>query len=250
MTSLRFFIDVDRFEVGETVFLEGSEFHHIRAVVRIQEEEEVALVNGKGWFAKGRVEALERHRCAIRILSCEHKQAPAPKLYLGISLLRPNHLDFAIEKGTEVGVDRFILFPADKSERKEASPSMKRRLDAIITAAVKQSGRGFRPEVQEARGLQEAFSMLPAPRLFADLQEQALSLSKHLEGLSCDKPLSILIGPESGWSDGEKALLLKEGSPVHLHANVLRAETAAVVAAYTASLWFHNLSHPSPQEAE
>jgi 16S rRNA (uracil1498-N3)-methyltransferase len=236
MTCLRFFIDNDGFEVGEMVFLEGGEFHHIRAVVRIQEGEEVSLVNGKGGCAKGYVEAVERHRCVIRILSSEQKEAPKAKLFLGLSLLRPNHLDFAIEKGTEVGVDQFILFPGDKSERKDASPSMKRRLDAIITAAMKQSGRNFRPEVQEARSLQDAVLLLPAPRIFADLQEGAIPLPKRLETCSKNEPISILIGPESGWSDEEKDFLLKEGPPVLLHSNVLRAETAAVVAAYTASL--------------
>jgi 16S rRNA (uracil1498-N3)-methyltransferase len=235
MTSLRFFVDVEGFEVGEKVSLEGSEFHHIRAVVRIQEGEAVSLVNGKGWFAKGIVDAMERHRCVIRILSSEHIETPKAKLFIGLSILRPNHLDFAIEKGAEVGVDQFILFPTDKSERKDSSPSMRRRLDAIITAATKQSGRGFRPEVHEVRSLQDAFLLLPAPRLFADLQKGAIPLPRRLEEIPKDSPLSILIGPESGWSDAERALLIKEGSPVLLHPNVLRAETAVVVAAYAAS---------------
>ncbi len=240
MTRLRFFIDVDGFTVGETVFLEGAEFHHLRGVVRIAEGEEVFLVNGRGWVAKGTVEAVERHRCVIRILSSEHTQAPSAKLFLGVSLLRPNHLDFAIEKGCEVGVDQFVLFPADKSERKESSPALRRRLDSIITAAMKQSGRVFRPEVQEASSLKEALLLLPSPRLFADLHEGAVLLSKRLEELSKENPLSLLIGPESGWSDDERKLLLVEGPPVLLHTNVLRAETAAIVAAYTASLWFQS----------
>lgn len=241
MTHLRFFIDIEQFVDGDSVFLEGSEFHHIRSVVRIVEGEEVPLVNGKGGFARGVVESVERHRCRIRVLSSEHKEKPQAKLFLGLSILRPNHLDFAIEKGTEVGVDTFVLFPGDKSEKKEISSSMRRRLDAIITAAMKQSGRNFCPAIQEAASLEDAFVYLPSPRLFADLQEEAAPLVKRLHELPKESPVSLLIGPESGWSEEERRLLRKEGPPVLLHSNVLRAETAAIVAAYTASVWIQSL---------
>jgi 16S rRNA (uracil1498-N3)-methyltransferase len=226
---------MDPFLVGECVSLEGKEFHHVRGVVRIEEGEEVALINGKGGYAIGCVEAIERHSCRIRILSCTQKEAPRAKVYMGLSFLRPQHLDFAIEKGTEVGVDTFILFPGDRSERKEESPSMIRRLGALITASTKQSGRCFSPEVRVVRSIREALCLLPSPRLWADLQEGALPLSKRVEHLSLQESVSVLIGPESGWSEAEKTLLSLEGPPVLLHKNVLRAETAAVVAAYTVS---------------
>ena len=235
MTTLRFFIDVERFVEGDIVCLEDKEFHHARDVVRIEKGESIPLINGKGSSALGRVEAIERHRCLILILNVTQEKKPTPRLYLGLSLLRPGHLDFAIEKGTEVGVDHFVLFPSDKSEKKELFPSMIRRLDALITAATKQSGRTFRPEISHASSLKEALLLLPTPHLWADLHEEALPLKEKLEILSPTIPLSILIGPESGWSDDEKRLLLHEGPPVLLHHNVLRAETAAVVAAYTIS---------------
>jgi 16S rRNA (uracil1498-N3)-methyltransferase len=238
MTGLRFFIDTDGFTVGESLLIEGAEFHHICDVIRAQPGEELFLLNGQGWIAKGIIEDIGRHRCTVRILFAEQKEAPPPQLFLGLSLLRPNHLEFAIEKGTEVGVDQFILFPTDKSERKDSSPSMRRRLSSIITAAMKQSGRTFRPEVKEANSLAEALLMLPSPRLFADLQEKAPFLSDYLKQASCESPLSVLIGPESGWSDREKGILQKDGCPVLLHSNVLRAETAAVVAAYTVAVFF------------
>lgn len=236
MTSLRFFIDVDGFSVGETLFLEGKEFHHVRDVVRIEQGEEVALVNGRGGCAVGIVERVDRHRCGIRILSCTQEEAPVARIFLGLCFLRPNHLDFAIEKGTEVGVDTFVLFPGDRSERREESSAMRRRLSSLITASTKQSGRMFSPQVHIARSMEEALLHLPSPRLWADLQEGAPLLSQKVGSLAKERPVSILIGPESGWSEAEKTLLSKEGEPVLLHRNVLRAETAAVVAAYTVSV--------------
>ena len=111
---------------------------------------------------------------------------------------------------------------------------MRRRRDALITAAVKQSGREFRPEVTEARSLEEALALLPPPRFFADLYEGAVPFSEALHAIPKGSSLSLLIGPESGWSDNERKTLRAEAVPVLLHPHVLRAETAAVVAAYTA----------------
>jgi 16S rRNA (uracil1498-N3)-methyltransferase len=235
VTHFHFFIDAEELSPGAIVTLEGPEFHHARDVLRIGPEESVNLINGRGSIASGVVEAIERHRCLIRILSSERHDPPSTLLSLGLSLLRPNHLDFAIEKGTEVGVDRFVLFHADRSERKDLPPSLQRRLDSILIAATKQSGRLFLPQICFASSLAEALTLLPSPHLWADLSVNATSLASRLSTLHSDQTPSILIGPESGWSDREREILSKNETPVLLHSNVLRAETAAIVGAYVLS---------------
>ena len=233
MTHFHFFIDTEELSVGSIAVLEGPEFHHARDVLRIGPHESVSLINGRGAMATGTVESLERHKALVRILSSERLSPPPNPLCLGLSFLRPNHLDFALEKGTEVGVDRFILFQADRSERKELSSSFHRRLDALLIAATKQSGRFFLPQVCIAASLEQALTLFPSPPLWADLSADATSLA---EKLGHDQHFCLLIGPESGWSDRERSILSKNGPPVLLHSNVLRAETAAIVGAYTLSL--------------
>ena len=235
MTHFHFFIDADRVETGAIVLFEGPEFHHARDVLRIGPGESVTLINGRGLLATGVIESIDRRHGTVRILSSEQHTSPPP-ISLGLGLLRFSHLDLAIEKGTEVGVDRFVLFLADRSERREVSPSIHRRLDAILASATKQSGRLFRPQVTFVSSLSEALPLLSQPLLWADPAAGARPLSLALETLPHHQPLSILIGPESGWSDREKALLLNQGPPILLHANILRAETAAIVGAYALSL--------------
>lgn len=235
MTHFHFFIQAEEFTPGAIVTLEGPEFHHARDVLRIGPEESVDLINGRGCLASGIVESIERHRCLIRILSSATHEPPKTLLCLGLSLLRPNHLDFAIEKGTEVGVDRFVLFHADRSDRKDLPPSIHRRLEALLIAATKQSGRLFLPQICFAPSVAEALTLLPSPHLWADLSVNATSLASRLTSLPSDRSPSILIGPESGWSDREREVLSKSGPPVLLHTNVLRAETAAIVGAYELS---------------
>ena len=229
MTHFHFYIDTEELLPGAFVTLEGPEFHHARDVLRIEPGESVTLINGRGLIASGVVEAFERRLCRIRVLSSE-RTAPLPPVCLGLSLLRPNHLDIAIEKGTEVGVDLFVLFQAERSERRPISPSLTRRLEALLTAATKQSGRLFRPQLRFASSLAEALSLLPAPILWADLSSDASPILSRLTTLQ--QPPSILIGPESGWSENERAVLSAYGPPVLLHETVLRAETAAIIGAY------------------
>ena len=231
MTHFHFYIDVEEILPGAVVALEESEFHHAKDVLRIGLGESVTLINGRGLVATGMVEVFERRRCLLRILSSERKTHPPP-VCLGLSLLRPNHLDIAIEKGTEVGVDLFVLFPAERSELKGVSSSLERRLEALLTAATKQSGRLFRPRIRMASSLSEALNLLSPPVLWADLSSDAVSLPSGLATISSPKPPSLLIGPESGWSDKERSLFLAYGPPILLHENVLRAETAAIVGAY------------------
>ena len=238
MTHFHFFIDIEEFSPDALVTLEGPEFHHARDVLRIGPDESVDLINGRGWIASGVVQSIERHRCLIRILSAKSQAAPKTLLCLGLSLLRPNHLDFAIEKGTEVGVDRFVLFHADRSDRKDLPPSIHRRLEALLIAASKQSGRLFLPQICFASSLAEALTLLPSPHLWADLSADATSLALRLASIPSDQTPSILIGPESGWSDRERGVLSKKEAPVLLHTNVLRAETAAIVGAYALSQQF------------
>ena len=235
MTHLRFFVDVDRFSEGDCVVLEEKEFHHARDVIRIGPHERIMLINGRGWTACGVVEKVDRHQCVVRIQSSMSASPPPLRVVLGISLLRPSHLDFAIEKGTELGVDRFVLFPAHKSDIRRVSLATERRLHAIAIAATKQSGRLFLPEIISASSLRAALDLLPSPRFWGDLDEKASSLAESLTNLPDASSSSILIGPESGWSNEEKHALCSEGQPVRLHHLVLRAETAAIVAAYAAS---------------
>jgi 16S rRNA (uracil1498-N3)-methyltransferase len=236
MTHLRFFVDNGQFSEGDLVYLEDKEFHHARDVVRVGTGESIVLINGHGGLASGIVESIERHRCTVRVTSATQERRVPSRLFLAISLLRPSHLDFAIEKATELGIDAFVIFPSQKSEKHECSTSMQRRLSSIAVAATKQSGRLFLPEITTASSLQEALSLLPSPHFWADLGEDALPIQEVLAQCQSTQPHSLLIGPESGWSTKEQAMLRHERPPVRLHHLVLRAETAAIVAAYAMSL--------------
>ena len=241
MGCYRFFVDVGSFTSQEEIVLEGSEAHHARRVMRVEIGDRVSLVNGKGWHARATVEAVEKRKLLFRVLSCEEVEPPSTELWLGLANLRSNHLDFAIEKGVEVGVDHFVLFIADGSEIKAISEARQRRICALIQAAVKQCGRIFSPKIQIVHRVKQALQIMPKQMLWAHLSDKTKTLSSELGNLDRKRSVCLCIGPEKGWSDREVALLGEHGQSVSLHENVLRSETAAIVGSYEIARWFCNL---------
>lgn len=236
MPSNTFFLESPLAE-GEVLSLEDEEFHHAKAVMRVSKGETLHLVNGKGVEAEGSIQSIEKKSLSLLILSRVEHTPKIQRLTLGVPLLRASHLDFVIEKGVELGVDQFLLFPADLSERKEWSPALQRRLKAICVAALKQSGRLFLPELTYKNSLKEAFLFAPRPLVWADISSEAKTLENRLQGEKERKELSLFIGPEAGWSIKEKKLFNESGPPIWLHDTILRAETAGMIGAYAGFCW-------------
>ena len=231
MGAYRFFIDVDSFEVGQELELSHEEAHHMTRVMRVAPGDKISLTNGKRWQAQAvSLEELGR----VRVLSCKKTSSSLRPICLVLSMLRPAHLDIAVEKAVELGVETILLYIADKSEVKVVSESRERRLQTLITAAIKQCGRTDRPSLQVTTSLEKAISFQEYPVLWADLRAGAVPLIEKMKEV--EGGVTVCIGPESGWSKPEVKLLSEKGSAVVLHSNVLRAETAAIVACSIAGL--------------
>lgn len=233
MPSGCFFLE-DQLEAGRRYTLAGDEWVHAKRVTRARVGDDVVLVNGEGVSAQALVRVMDRDSLQLEVLSITVQLRPATTLILGIPFLR--HIDFVVEKGVELGVDTFCLFPAERSERAEASASAQRRLRALTIAAIKQSGRAFLPKLCYCGSLQEAIAVAPRPLVWAQKAVHAQPLEQLPGESTC---LSLFVGPESGWSDNEQTLLANAGPAVLLHDTILRAETAAIVGAYAGFCWLN-----------
>jgi 16S rRNA (uracil1498-N3)-methyltransferase len=217
----RFFID-DSFSLS-SVALKGSEFHHLAHVMRIREGDRIELINGRGMLAQGLVEKLDKEQAQISITQSEKHDPCKYSISIAIPLLKMDRLEWAIEKATELGATTFRLFPADHSEKKELSEHQLERLEHIIISATKQCGRLFLPALNEYRSLADAIQSDDL-LLFGDLDPHAPTV--HVQ----TKNILFISGPEKGFSPKEISLLKQRGTGVRLHNNVLRAETAPLVA--------------------
>ncbi len=219
MPQNRFYVD-DPLLPNSRPFLENNEWHHLVHVMRMQEGEEVELVNGKGTLAVAKVAALEKRRAQLHVLHATKENQKPPQIILGIPILRPSKLEWIIEKGTELGVDAFWIYKSELGEKKGIPIE---RLSALTIAAMKQSGRLFLPHIELLSDFSELFRT-EATIFFGDAQGGAL-----LENLSF--PTLFITGPEGGYTAKERAMLLEKGKRVRLNPHILRAESAPIAAA-------------------
>jgi 16S rRNA (uracil1498-N3)-methyltransferase len=219
MPAERFFVDTP---LQDVVTLEGTELHHLAHVMRIRVGEEVELVNGKGSLAKAKLLTLSKREATLEILQATHHPVPTEKYILAIPMMRPAKLELIIEKCTELGADAFWIYPAAHSEKENFSENQQQRLSHIAISAMKQCGRLDLPKIKILTRFDELF--LPSYNyFFGDTNPDAPWITPQDRGV-------FITGPESGFSEKERKILQARASGVHLHKNILRAETAPIAA--------------------
>ncbi len=221
MPAGRFFIAAP---LKNTLTLEGEEFHHLAKVMRLRIGETLELVNGQGEFSEAELISLDKKSCQLKILSHQKTPPPDKTLILALALTRPASLEWTLEKATELGATDFWLFPGERSEKTELSPSQLHRLETILINALKQCGRLYLPKIV----LKPALAKWEHPSgslFFGDLSSHAPLLKGPFSN-----PVTFFIGPEKGFSPEETRLLREKfkAHPISLHENILRAETAAI----------------------
>lgn len=223
------FYTPEELTVGQNVALEEAELHHLANVMRATVGTCVELVNGKGSYARAEVTKMEKKRAS---LSVKHVQI-IPKenkiIILAQALPRLNRLDFIVEKGTELGMDQVWLFPGELSERKSLSESQEDRLKLVAIAAMKQCGRLHLPEIKWLPPIKK-WEAQTIPIYFGSLEVDCPSFYSVLQKAS-SRDAIFCVGPEAGFSEfEEKHLQSLNGIGVQLHRNILRTDTAALVA--------------------
>jgi len=161
-------------------------------------------------------------------------------LHLLLSIFKFDHMEWAIEKATELGVSRITPVVARRTEKHLGLTAAKRaeRWRRIALEASKQSRRVTIPEITEPIALKGALDQVTSPvRILLSETEQTTSIAaalKQHEGLvTLDAELThaLAIGPEGGWTQEEMVLFTQHGwQHVTLGPRILRAETAAIAA--------------------
>lgn len=210
-------------QIGSDVILKDDELHYLRSVMRTRVGEEIELINGKGALAHGILKSLSDKEARVEVTHASEVQAPPYSLTLALAFLKPAHFEYAIEKATEVGVTGFLLFPGQLSEKKAISEQYLKRLQTICLSSTKQCGRLFLPQIFVKEKLVDCLT--GQGLIFGDLESK-----QELSTLALTKSTTLIVGPESGFSQAERKLLLERGAKgILLHPNTLRAETAAVI---------------------
>jgi len=210
----RYYLDAP---LTNQITLDGDEFHHLTRVMRKKAGDPIELVNGRGALAQGKILNIAKREATIAINKTETHKPALPPLILIQALPKLPLLELIIQKGTELGVSTFYLYPSSRSEKKELSTTQLKRLNHILISAMKQCGRFDLPTIEMG------FPNLTIPLFFGDLTEGAPPLSQK-----ATLPAALVIGPEGGFTEKELQQLRKKGQGVRLAPYTLRTETAAI----------------------
>ena len=216
--------------VGETQ-LSPEEAHHLTVVRREKPGSPVHLFDGEGTVAVGTIRRVARRTAVVEVTQI----TPTPfeldyRLTLAFAVGKQQRPAYLIEKCTELGV--FGLWPME-SERSITTPGGhaidKWRRRAI--EAVKQSGRAWVPQFAEAQSFN---AILDQAKSFdavgiCDTENQSVSIHTFFSSVASEGRVLLLVGPEGGWSDGERHRTDQAGvRGVSLGPTTLRTETAAI----------------------
>lgn len=212
---------------GQTVLLNRAQAHYLFGVMRLGVGAKIEIFNGRdGAFAAEVAEAGKRGG-ALTILAQSAPQQDPPDLWLLFAPIKKTRTDFIVEKATEMGAAR--ICPV-QTEFTNAERIRQDRLQAHAVEAAEQCGGTFVPEVAPLAKLDRMLADWPAGRRLMFCDEALLGQAAPLP--AAPGPWAILIGPEGGFSEAERARLrgLDFAHPVSIGPRILRADTAAVAA--------------------
>jgi 16S rRNA (uracil1498-N3)-methyltransferase len=226
-----------------TATLVGPQAEHMARVLRAQPGIEADVVAG-GKVFHAVVAAIEDNgsngASEVRFnLIAEMEAEPALPVTLVMSIYKFDHMEWAIEKATELGVAAIAPVIARRTEKHLGQAASKRveRWRRIAHESAQQSRRSDVPIVDDPSSLlARVRAESTATRLVLAEQERSTTLRHALEGAAIaaqsEMPtLEIAIGPEGGWAPEEQALFDANGwRAVSLGPRILRAETAAITA--------------------
>lgn len=227
----RIFVDALSPEVTVT----GEEFHHSVRVVRVRVGEEVELFDRAGNAARGIVQRLDRDSAVIATTESLPSRESPLAMHLAMAVIQLEKFELVLQKATELGVRSIIPMVTEYVElRRERYANKRERWERIVFEAVKQSGRAAIPRIEETQDFADVIAR-GGPKILFDADAEPSSIDRLDE-------VTILIGPEGGWSAEE---LRDAGAGGCLFQRLgprrLRAETAAIAAAAVISSRFGDL---------
>jgi 16S rRNA (uracil1498-N3)-methyltransferase len=234
-----------------TAALTGDQAAHLARVLRAEPGQIFDVVAG-GFLHRAEVTSVSDDQVFFTLHE-ELESDTALSLHLLLAVFKFDHMEWAIEKATELGVSRITPVLARRTEKHLALAAGKRaeRWRRIALESSKQSRRTTIPEIAEPLTLKLALEQEQSPtRILLSETEQALTLSAALENSKTGYPTSgssdvgsyithaLAIGPEGGWTPEEMALFTQHRwTPVTLGPRILRAETAAIAAVAISSTY-------------
>jgi len=217
---------LDDWQEGQTFPLPDDVQHHAQNVMRLQSGDALEICHPNGILVSGCLDTAGCFRCTSKHILTQAVRRF--QITLALSLIKWPRFEWAVEKITELGIQRLIPLQCQHSVIRISDWSTKAgRIEKIAAQAARQSLNPTPPEILPPQTL-ESFCHHCDTALFFAQPGTHLSLHDALSPLPRQTKIAFIAGPEGGFSHRETDLLQSCASPISLGPNILRTETAAI----------------------
>ncbi len=230
----RFFVPPEAID-GADVNIPEEISAQIRKVLRLKDGSAVQFLDNQGWLYESRIHYLDTKHLTAEITQKRPAESePACRISLYIGLTQREKFEWVLQKCTEAGVGQIIPVITERSLIRKASDvsSKQERWEKILKEAAEQCGRGRIPELLPVMTCNQAIQAgaKAEKALFCWENEKQTSLRSIVDPIrGTVREISLMIGPEGGFSEEEAAAALSAGwIPISLGKRIYRMETAAL----------------------
>src|SRR5712672_3073800 len=215
---------------GQTVALERDQSNYLGNVLRLSAGETILVFNGRDGEWQASISGRKRPD-GLKIMARTRPQDQLPDLAYVFAPLKHARLDYMVQKAVEMGVSSLqpVLTRFTQVARVNGE-----RMRANVIEAAEQCGILSIAEVAEPIALDRYLGQRGPQRLlvFCDEAADTANPVQALQGLTASHRIDVLIGPEGGFAEEEREILLRQPRILRLSLGprILRADTAGVAA--------------------
>lgn len=220
--------------------IENEQFHYLSNVRRFSVGDEINIFDGLGNSYKARIDNIDKKSMKGTILSSKTLVLPDKKISLYTAIPKGERFDWLIEKASEIGISKIAPVIYSRSVVKELSDNKIERYKKISISASSQSWRADIMPIEKPVKFDEVIEKICDEKNTLNVlpweSEEEKSILSLLNENKDIKNINIFIGPEGGFDKTEIDVALKNNfKTVTLGKNILRVETAAIVASSIAT---------------
>ena len=225
----RLFVEADLAEAS-TIACSSAQANYLKNVLRLKPGDDILVFNGRDGEWQAEFAQAGKRDASLLVHAQVRPQEGGPDIDYLFAPLKRARLDYLVQKATEMGVARLrpVLTRRTTPERVNSE-----RMRANAVEAAEQCGILRIPQVSEPEKLEQVVAGWDAtrPLIFCDEASEERCPFTTLARLQ-PGPLALLIGPEGGFDESERALLSSKPfvARISLGPRILRADTAAVAA--------------------
>ncbi len=216
-------IFVSEAKVNTFAKIEGDEHLHLTKVLRVKPDQDIRVADGRGRFFKATVSDIKPRFSQLHIKEIDYESATPPRLHLAVALLKGKNLEQVIESCGQLPIASLTPLITDRTQgaNQRESEHLLERMQMKSTVCLKQAIKPWLTQIHPPISLDTYLENISHPIAF--MEPSLASAKVNWQEI---EELSLLCGPEGGWSPEEITRLKLKGHSFHLGETVLRAQSA------------------------